>query len=156
MEEKSGKVVHSYFVRSSRTMALVLGAALLLPLSGCGSIGTLVSKSEQFEITDSVVLRSRPRDFVASVEAAAQLLKYDVSGLDRAKNKVTLTDNSSIATGVLIGKSNLFRMEVTLGADSRTVNIMVSAFGNFGTSDRVKVEKRVADFKAALVAQTSR
>ena len=156
MEENSGKVDRLFLVRSSRTMALALGAALLLPLSGCGSIGTIVSKNESFEVVDSVLLRSRPRDFVGSVEAVAQSLKYDVSGLDRANNKVTLSDNSSMATTVLIGKVKLFRMEVTLGGDGRTVNITVYSSGNFNTADRQKIEKRVADFKAALVAQAGR
>lgn len=156
MEENSGKVDRSFLVRSSRTMALTLGAALLLPLSGCGSIGSIVSKSENFEIADSVVLRSRSRDFVAAVEAAGQSVGYRVSGLDRANNKVTFSNNSSLATGVLIGKTKLFRMEVTLGGDGRTVGILIYAGGNFGSANREKLEKQVADFKAALVAQASR
>jgi hypothetical protein len=156
VEEKSGKFGRSFLVRSSRATALVVGAALLLPLSGCGTVGTLVSKNENFEITDSVVLRSRPRDFVAAVEAAAQAQGYKVSGLDRANNKVVLSNNSSMATTVLIGKVKLFRMEVMLGGDGRTVNIAVFAGGNFKTADREKVEKQVADFKAVMVAQAGR
>jgi uncharacterized protein YceK len=129
-------------------------AAMLLSLSGCGSIGSIVSKSETFQVTDSMTLRSRPRDFVGAVEAVAKSLKYDISGLDRANNKVTLSDSSSLATGVLIGKTKQFRMEVALGGDGRTVGITVYAMGNFGSADREKVEKHVADFKAALAAQT--
>ena len=137
---------------SKRAVKLFL-LPLALALSACGTIGTMVSKSEQFEIADSVVLRSRPRDFMAAVEAAGQAQGYKVSGLDRANNKVSLSNNSSIATGVLIGKVKLFRMDVSLGGDGRTVNIVVNAHGNFGSADREKVEKRVADFKTALVAQ---
>jgi uncharacterized protein YceK len=137
-----------------RIQMIGLTAALLLTLSGCGSIGSIVSKSETFQVTDSMTLRSRPRDFVGAVEAAAKSLKYDIAGLDRANNKVTLSDSSSLATGVLIGKTKQFRMEVALGGDGRTVGITVYAMGNFGSADREKVEKRVADFKAALAAQT--
>lgn len=137
-------------------MRYLLAILLAAALSGCATVGTMVSKSEHFEITDSVVLRARPRDFVAAVEAVAEAQGYRVSGLDRANNKVTLSSNSSMATSVLIGKVKLFRMDVTLGGDGRTVNIVVYAGGNFGSADRGKVEKRVADFKVALVAQASR
>lgn len=137
------------------TLALV-GASLLLPLSGCGSVGSLVSKSEQFEIADSVVLPARPRDFMAAAETAGQSVGYRVSGLDRANNKVTFTNHSSVAIGVLIGKAKRFQMDAALGGDGRTVKIAVFAAGNFGSADRVEIEKQVADFKAALIAQVSR
>ncbi|MBP6379099.1 MAG: hypothetical protein KA312_01645 [Sphingorhabdus sp.] len=151
-EESGGR---SLLGRASRMAGLAFAAALLLPLSGCATVGMIASKSEEFELADSVTLRARPRDFVAAVEAAGKSLKYDVAGLDRANNKITLSDNSSLATGILIGKTKQFRMEVSLGSDGRTANIMAYAMGNFGSGDREKVEKRIADFKAALIAQTT-
>lgn len=123
----------------------------MLPLTGCSTVGTMVSKSEGFELTDSLVLRTKPSDFVAATEAAGQSVGYRVSGVDRAKNQVIFSNNSSMATSVLIGKIKLFRMEVTLGGDGRTVAIMVNASGNFGSANREKLEKQVADFKAALI-----
>lgn len=143
-------------VKLSRSFAIVVAAASLFPLTGCGTVGTLVSKTEQFEVTDSVVLRAKPRDFVAAVEAVGQSLGYKVSGLDRASNKVTLSTSSSLATGVLIGKVKNFSMTATLGADGRTVAITAYSIGNFKTADRENVEKRIADFKTALVSQAGR
>lgn len=134
-----------------KCVALILAAAILLPLAGCSTVGIMASKSEEYELADSLVLSARPNNFVNAVEAAGQSLGYRVSGIDRASNKVLFTNHSSTATGILIGKFRQFRMEVTLNEDGRSVAIAVNASGNFGSANRESLETQVADFKAALL-----
>jgi hypothetical protein len=122
-----------------------------LSLSACAA--TIGGKIENFHTTDSMNIQSRPRDFIGSVEKVGKALGYDVTGLDRSRNHVTLGASPSLFTSMLIGKYGTFSMEVTLDPNGRTIALVTSAGGNYNIGDREKVEARVGEFKAALARE---
>lgn len=122
-----------------------------LSLSACAA--TIGGKIENFHTTDSLTVQSQPRDFIGAVEKVGKALGYDVTGLDRANNHVTLGASPSLFTSMLIGKYGTFSMEVALEPTGRTISLITSAGGNYNMGDREKVETRVAEFKAALARE---
>jgi hypothetical protein len=135
-------------------MRVFMTAVLALLLSGCAA--AIGGKIQNFHMTQSMNLRSPPRDFVARVEKVGVSLGYDVTGIDRAKNQITLGTSPSMLTSLAIGKYGTFSMQVTLEPGGRTVSMLTSAGGNYKMGDREKVEKRVADFQDALTRELAR
>lgn len=132
-------------------MRAIFTVVMALSLSGCAA--AIGGRVQTFSTTDTIALQSRPRDFVASVERVGSALKYDVVGIDRANNQVTLGTSPSMLTSLAIGKYGTFSMQVTLGSNGRAVSIITSAGGNYGQGDRSKVDERVAAFKTALTRE---
>lgn len=132
-------------------MRVIVIAAMALSLSGCAA--AIGGRIQTFQTTDTIALQSRPRDFVAAVEKVGSALGYDVTGIDRAKNQVTLGSSPSMLTSLAIGKYGTFSMQATLEPNGRTVSVFTYAGGNYKQGEREKVEKRVADFKAALTRE---
>ena len=129
-------------------MRLIASLALALSLTACGPIGMMTSKSEQYSTTDSFALAKSPANFVDTVTATGQSLGYTVSGVDRSKNGVMLSDGVGLGTGVLIGKMGRTALMVNL--EGRTVKLSISALGNFGMADQTKVDERLRRFRDAL------
>jgi len=130
------------------SMRAIITAFIALSLSGCAA--AIGGRIQNFSTTDTITLQSRPRDFVAAVEKVGAALNYDVAGIDRARNQVTLGTSPSMLTSLAIGKYGTFSMQVTLEPNGHTASIVTTAGGNYGQGDREKVEKRVSDFKTAL------
>jgi hypothetical protein len=132
-------------------MRLIITAVMALSLSGCAA--AIGGKIQTFQTTDTIALQSRPRDFVAAVEKVGTSLGYDVTGIDRAKNQVTLGTSPSMLTSLAIGKYGTFSMQATLEPNGRTVSLFTYAGGNYKQGERAKVDARVADFKTALMRE---
>jgi hypothetical protein len=126
-------------------------AVMALSLSGCAA--AIGGRVQTFSTTDTIALQFRPRNFVTSVEKVGAALGYDVVGIDRANNQVTLGTSPSMLTSLVIGKYGTFSMQATLEPNGRTVSVITSAGGNYGQGDRSKVDERVAAFKTALTRE---
>lgn len=132
-------------------MRVLMTAVMALSLSGCAA--AIGGKLQTFHTTDTISLQSRPRDFVGAVEKVGTALGYDVIGIDRAQNQITLGSSPNMLTSLAIGKVGTFSMQVTLEPNGRAVSVFTTAGGNYKMGDREKVEKRVADFKTALTRE---
>lgn len=132
-------------------MRAIMTAVMALALSGCAA--AIGGKIQTFQMTHSMTLQSPPRDFVGTVEKVGASLGYDVTGIDRSKNQVTLGTSPSMLTSLAIGKYGTFSMQATLEPDRRTVTLFTYAGGNYQQGERDKVEKRVADFEDALARE---
>lgn len=133
----------------------LFGAVVCLALvSGCtppGMIIGMTSKMKENVTSDTLVLPSRPRDFVGGASAAGESLKYDVAGVDRANSAVRFTQKTSMIESTLIGPNRSISLEVSLGADGRTVSLQMIFIGNMGSAAQDKVNERMEKFKAALL-----
>lgn len=139
-------------------MRIILAALLCSSVSGCtppGMIIGMTSKMKENVTSDTLTLRSRPADFVGGASAAGEMLKYDVAGIDRAKNIVRFTQKTSMVESTLIGPNRHVSLEVSLGADGRTVALQMVFVGNMGSAAQEKVNERMEKFKAALLDQLS-
>ncbi len=134
-------------------MRILLTILAALSLSGCTSVGMLVSPQREFTTTQTMQLRARPANFVDTVVEVGQSLDYKYSGVDRAKNKVKLTDHSTAGIGVLIGKVSRLELNISLSPNGRTVNFEIAAAGNYSTSNQEKIEARLQQLKDALRAK---
>lgn len=132
-------------------MRVIMTAVMALSLAGCAA--AIGGRIQTFNTTDTIALQSRPRDFVATIEKVGAALGYDVIGIDRAQNQVTLGSSPSMLTSLAIGKFGTFSMQATLEPNGRTVSVFTTAGGNYKQGEREKVEKRVAEFKAALTRE---
>ena len=132
-------------------MRVIITAVMALSLSGCAA--AIGGKLQTFNTTDAIALQSRPRDFVGTVEKVGAALDYDVIGIDRAHNQITLGSSPSMLTSLAIGKVGTFSMQVTLEPNGRTVSVFTTAGGNYKQGERAKVDARVADFKTALTRE---
>ncbi len=134
-------------------MRIFLAVLLSITLSSCTSVGLLVSPQREFTTTQTMQLRARPANFVDTVAQVGKSLGYNYSGVDRAKNKLKLTDHSTAGMGVLIGKISRLELTIWLSPNGRTVNFEIAAAGNYSTSNQDKIEARLQKLKDALRAK---
>ena len=148
--------------KKSRYMKQILTiwsmAVTMATVVGCTPPGTFVSlaSSPKSNVThQTLVLKRQATNFVDVVSEVGESLDYDLAGTDRAKNQVRFTHNTSALTSVFVGKTETVELIVTLNRDGRSIDFELGVVGNLKTASQEKVEKRLSDFKAALLKRWS-
>ena len=120
-------------------------------MTGCGVIGGF-SKIETFNGKDSLKLDVPRQDILDVISAVGKSLNYKISYLDRERNIIGLTNESSQAAAGLIGSANMSRLTITVKNEGRILDIDVLVGGNFGKGGEDRGTAVVTEFKDKLLA----
>lgn len=124
------------------------GLVVIVSLVGCSSVG-LLSKSEQFNGTDSFEIESPKNDILEIIAAVGEDMGMSVAALNKNSKSVTLNSSSSTAA-MLVGSINRSSLGVMVMNDGKTLNIGYSTYGNWGSGGRTASTKLVEEFKSKL------
>lgn len=146
-----GSVIVSRCLCLSKAMfAVAIGIYISLTLTGCSIIGLVVSENQTFHGKDSVTLQTPRTDTIDVMSNVGKSLGYNISGLDRERCTLSLSDQNSSFVYLLIGKTNHSTLGISSFDGGKKFDINVIVIGNFGNGTQEAAEQRVNDFKARL------
>lgn len=124
---------------------------LAVGLNGCAALGMLVGgKYQTYTGADSVDLPSQRADILNAVSETGQSMGLSVSGMDKKAGTISLQNSSSMASTMLMGKSNQVHLGVTVTNNGKTLDLEITIVGNFGSGTREAADKILEDFKSRL------
>ena len=136
-----------------KTWSVIVLAAALVSLSGCvvGSIGRMASTQKTFTQTDSVAVAPQQTNASAALDVVAQVgtqFGYEVTGIDRVSNRITLTSRNSQFARVMVGHSR----QATIIAQLRSSQVIFTyiASGNFSDNKAENADSSFQAFKAEV------
>lgn len=127
--------------------------ALIMAMAGlCGCLLAPghFSSTKTFQGADTIVLPAPRTDIFDVLSKTAKSLGYRVSGLNRQFRNVSFASQSSMGSGLLLGKYSSATINITVGEDNKTLNINITLSGNLGSGGQEAADKRIAEFKNAL------
>ncbi len=143
-------IVSRCLTLSRAVFALAIGIYLSLTLTGCSIIGLVVSENQTFHGKDSFTLQTPRTDTIDVMSNVGKSLGYNISGLDRERYTLSLSDQNSSFVYLLIGKTSRSTLSISSFDGGKKFDINVIVIGNFGNGSQEAAEKRVNDFKARL------
>ncbi len=140
----------------STTFLLITATILLLGLTGCAEVGFIASPyrnaadQRTFTLSYPIPLTT---SFVDGAIAVGKKSDYQVVGVNRETNEVSLTRQTNFGLSILVGKTDATTVRIRLDADRRTIDIAVNMTGNFNEANQTAVEKIISDFETSLQRQ---
>jgi hypothetical protein len=117
-------------------------------MTGCGTVGILISDSETFIISDQINLKATKEDILDIVADVGRSMDFKVKEIDRRAKTISITTQSSLFRGVMIGSSSTADITVILGDN---IEIKVITSGNFGAGGQKAAEELLQKFKEKLL-----
>ena len=131
-----------------KTSVIILA---LVFLSGCSAVGLIASDMETFTINDQIDIKTTRVDILDVVAEVGRSIEFKVSGIDRGAGSISLTSQTSMFKGVMLGSGGGSNITVTLSDKNKRMEIGIYTWGNFGMGGQKAAEELLKNFKEKLL-----
>ncbi len=121
-------------------------------LQSCAGVGAMVGGSvHTYQGEYSIQLSAQQDDILEAITTVGSSMGLEVSMIDKAKGKISLSNYGSPAESGLIGKMTSQSIDVQVAEAGKKLQIQISVQGNFGSGTKEGGDKLFAEFKNKLL-----
>ena len=128
---------------------------LLSVLTGCGSVGMMVSPTKTYSGYETISLARTVPDYLNKAADVGTSLGYSVSRLNRSEHSIGFSKDAGLFVGVMIGKIERADVGLTFKNNGAVVEIEVHVMGNFDRGGQDTATTILNEFKSRLTRMLS-
>jgi hypothetical protein len=126
-------------------------AFVVLFVTACGPVGTMVSQNKEFSGQNAITLSGSRPDIIDLIAEIGKSMGLSITQFSKETGTVGFGRNPNMAVGVLIGKISAVEMLVKVTEGGRQIYVSTAVAGNFGTGTQDAATQLFNEFKTKLL-----